>query len=303
MSFHRKPAYQKWIMAVLIWPLEAAGLFILISILGILPRRSASFLMGWLLRKLGPLTRWHERSRTHLLYALPHLDQTQTRQILNDMWDNLGRNIGEYFHLKSLLKSPDLTISGLEHIDKTKGGFLITGHFGNWEITPLILSLTRISGGLIYRPMNNPIANRVFKARASGDNIAAFEKGREGAAGMLRVVKDGGLMLLLSDQTLREGTAAPFFGAEVPTATSHIKLATKTGLPIYFVRSRRISGARHLLKISPPIYIEKDADASKQAQYAAEMNAQFESWIREEPSQWLWPHRRWGKSLPKKGSK
>ena len=144
MSFHSKPAYQKWIMAVIIWPLEAAGLFILIGILRLLPRRLASFLMGWLLRKLGPLTRWHQRSHAHLLFALPHLSQTQARQILTDMWDNLGRNIGEYFHLKSLLKSPDLTISGLEHIDKKKGGFLITGHFGNWEITPLILSLTRI---------------------------------------------------------------------------------------------------------------------------------------------------------------
>lgn len=298
MSFHSKPAYQRWFIAGIIWPLEAAGLFLIIGALRILPRRTASFLMGWLLRSLGPYTRWHKRSLQHLSFALPDLSPAEAQKIIGDMWENLGRNIGEYFHLKSLAKSPDLTISGLEHIDKSKGGFLISGHFGNWELTPLIMNFTKISGGLVYRPMNNPIANRVFQARVSGDNISIFEKGREGAAGMLRMVKDGGLMLLLSDQTLREGSPAPFFGQDVPTATSHIKLAAKTGLPIYFVRSQRVSGAQHLLKISPPLYVEKEADAERQAQYAADMNRQFEDWIREAPSQWLWPHRRWGKSLP-----
>ena len=297
MSFHHKPAYQRWLVAILIWPVEAAGLFLLIGILKILPRRAASALMSLLLRTVGPRTRWQNRSLEHLSFALPHLTDAQKQTALTDMWDNLGRNIGEYFHIKKLLNNSDLTISGLEHIDKSKGGFLVSGHFGNWELLPLLLHLPGQSGGLIYRPMNNPIANQVFKARIAANKISIFEKGREGAVGMLKVIKNGGLMIMLTDQTLREGDKVPFFGQDVPTATSHIKLAAKTSLPIYMVRCQRVSGAQHLMKIHPPIYIDKNADAEALAAHAEHMNQIFEDWIENAPGQWLWPHRRWGKSL------
>ena len=299
MSFHHRPSYQRWLISVFIWPLEAAGLFLLIGLIKLMPRRTASAVMGWLLKTIGPKTRWQKRSYDHLSFALPHLSEAEKSTILIDMWDNLGRNIGEYFHMGSLLRSPDLTISGLEHIDNEKGGFLISGHFGNWEIVPLCLHFLKQSGGLIYRPMNNPIASRVFKHRLSDNKITGFEKGREGALGMLRVIKNGGLMALLTDQTLREGVDIPFFGQDVPTATSHLKLAAKTGVPIYFVRSQRVSGAKHLVKIHPPLYIEQDADTDKFTAHAEDMNKIFEGWIEETPSQWLWPHRRWGKSLSK----
>ena len=31
---------------------------------------------------------------------------------------------------------------------------------------------------------------------------------------------------------------------------------------------------------------------------AGQINAEIEGWIRAEPEQWFWPHRRWGKILP-----
>lgn len=299
MSFHQKPKFQRWAIAVFVWPIEGLCLFLLIGILKLTPRRLASACMGRFLRLAGPYTRWHKRSLAHLSFALPHLSAAQKSVIIQDMWENLGRNIGEYFHLNNLVNSPDLTISGLEHLDSKKGGFLISGHFGNWEIIPQLPHIAGRAGGLIYRSMNNPIASHVFKARLLSKQFSVFEKGREGAVGMLKTIKTGGLMVLLSDQTLREGVAAPLFGRDVKTATSHFKLAAKTGLPIYFARTRRIKGAQHSVEISPPIYIKKTATNAEIIKHATDMNKLFECWIKEEPSQWMWPHRRWGKSLLK----
>ena len=46
-------------------------------------------------------------------------------------------------------------------------------------------------------------------------------------------------MLLLVDQQLREGETVPFFGYPAKTAVAHIKLAAKTGKPIFMAQTVR----------------------------------------------------------------
>ena len=299
MSFHRKPKLQRLFITWFIWPVEAVFLYLLIGLLKLMPRRLASAAMGGLFRLVGPYTRWHKRSRSHLQFALPHLTSEEQDAALTDMWNNLGRTAGEYFHIKSYIDDEALQITGLSHIEAHKGGILMTGHFGNWEIIPLLMQLTGLGGGLIFRPMNNPLTSRIFTNRLSMGNIEIFEKGRAGAKGLVKTVAKGRLMLSLTDQTLREGDPIPFFGMDVQTATSHFKVAAKAGVPIYPVRVRRLKGDHHHLEIMAPIFIARDADAKQIFAHARAMNEMFADWIKETPGQWMWPHRRWGKKLAK----
>ena len=152
--------------------------------------------------------------------------------------------------------------------------------------------------GLIYRPLNNPYVSRLMKRRTYSADADIYEKGRQAAIGMVSTLRKGGFMLLLVDQQLREGERVPFFGYPAQTAVAHIKLAAKTGKPIFLAQTVRKSGCNIKVYLSAPIYVQHTADDSDCQKVATQINRQFEIWIRQHPGQWLWPHRRWGKVPP-----
>ena len=114
---------------------------------------------------------------------------------------------------------------------------------------------------------------------------------------MVSTLRKGQVMCLLVDQQLREGMAVPFFGQPAQTSISHVKLAIKKRVPLMYMRTRRLSGSRFRVSISAPIDLPKTDDEATVLAVATQINDSLESWIRETPEQWFWPHRRWGKSI------
>ena len=54
----------------------------------------------------------------------------------------------------------------------------------------------------------------------------------------------------------------------------------------------------HVTISDPPTMPAGDDDQATM-QIAQQINNTFEDWISDAPEQWLWPHRRWGKSVVK----
>ena len=284
---------------ILIWPAEACLLFALLGILTILPVTIAAPAMSALFRLLGPVTGWHKRSYRQLSFAMPDLSEAEKSRILHGMWDNLGRTVGEYMHIRRMLKTGKIQFRGTEHLSHHDGGLIISAHLANWEALSLIGLHLNIPMGLIYRPLNNPLANRALKRRAQITGADIYEKGRDASFGMLRTLRKGGFMLMLADQQLREGISVPFFGHPAQTAISHIKLAMKQNKPIFLTHVERVDSQMIIVTIQPALTLpDTGDDDAAVADIAAQINMEIEGWIRNRPDQWLWPHRRWGKILP-----
>jgi KDO2-lipid IV(A) lauroyltransferase len=47
--------------------------------------------------------------------------------------------------------------------------------------------------------------------------------------------------------------------------------------------------------VHEPISVSKTASDDEILAIALQINKLLESWIKERPEQWLWPHRRWGR--------
>ena len=295
MSMSYRPGWLKFIYSYFIWPLEAILLAFLIGLLTILPVRIASFLMGRLFVGLGPITPWHKRAKEQMKLALPEYSKVEQQAWLREMWDNLGRTAAEFIKTRQMLKKGYIQFEGLHHLAEHNGGFVIGAHLGNWEALSMLGPCTNAKTGLIYRPLNNPYVSRLMKLRTYSADADIYEKGRQAAMGMVSTLRKGGLMLLLVDQQLREGETVPFFGYPAQTAVAHIKLAAKTGKPIFLAQTVRRSGCNIKVYLSAPIYVQRTADDENCRKVAIQINQQFETWIRENPGQWLWPHRRWGK--------
>ncbi len=297
MSFHRNPKLKQFLIRYVSWPIEAIFLLLALVTLRIIPIDIASSVTGWLGSKIGPLTSWHKRAKSNLLLAMPELSEERHCEILLGMWWNLGRNIGEFSHTLSLMNSPArVKIEGLEKIIKCEKGSIIFGaHQANWEVIPTILKRISRKSGIVYRPLNNPIANFLVQRRQKYLNATFFLKGRRAATGMLSTVEARGIIALLIDQQLREGRMVPFFGVPAKTPIAHIKIAAKLQIKLFPVETFRTKGAFFKMVIHDPIIIRKAASDAEILELAKDINELIEGWIKKRPEQWLWPHRRWGR--------
>ena len=69
---------------------------------GLLPLDSASALGGALGRTIGPYFGVTKRARINLRMAMPELGDGEIETVIRRMWDNLGRVMFEYPHLRQI---------------------------------------------------------------------------------------------------------------------------------------------------------------------------------------------------------
>ena len=280
------------------WPLEAALALSLFGAARLLPPAASSGAMGAFFSAIGPLTPWQGRARRNLALAMPELDAATQRRILSGMWNNFGRVVGEFPHMRRIAASGRIQFAGLDNLQGLKSGaFLVGAHIGNWETGPYSALSVGHKVAAIYRPLNNPLLSGLLERRQAHYGGDIFRKGREAALGMVSALRKGQLMCLLVDQQLREGMAVPFFGHPAQTSISHIKLAIRKNVPLIYMHTERIGGCHFRVTISPPVELpDDDSDAAILAA-ASQINTTIEGWIRARPEQWFWPHRRWGKNV------
>ena len=142
----------------LVHPLEALGAGLVLLLLRLLPVDAASGLGGAVARALGPHLKVSDQGRRNLARALPALDDAAIERVVIDMWDNLGRVVGEYPHLRRL-GATRVEIVGAEHLvrlrDDGAPGICFSGHLGNWELLPAIAARHGVRLSNVYRAANN----------------------------------------------------------------------------------------------------------------------------------------------------
>lgn len=279
------------------WPIEAMLTYLLVWVVRIMPVQWASALGGMIFGTIGPVSPWNSRVLFNIGYAMPETEPAQRRRIARQAWWNMGRVVGEFFHTEKLMSSGYVTIEGLDHLDPDRGGFLIGAHLGCWELTGAPAIKQNLPVSCVYRPTNNPLVNTLLKNRHRV-YARVYEKGREGARGITETIRKKEFFSMLVDQKLREGMMLDFFGHKASTAVAHVKTALRMDVPILMVQVIRQKGCRQKLIITPLDFNIKEtgrnADTPENvAAIATRINAVIEGWIRENPGQWLWHHRRW----------
>jgi KDO2-lipid IV(A) lauroyltransferase len=283
------------------YPVQAVIAWIVVGVFAALPLDWASGLGGWIGRTIGPRLRVSLRADRNLRRAMPELDETQIAAIIHDMWDNLGRVVGEMPHLVKISKAaPEgrVEVSGEEHIESSRRDgtacILFSGHFANWEVFALAAKAIGLPYAQVYRAPNNPFVESLLRHIRGLDISDTVPKGAKGARAAVEVLKSGRRLGMLVDQKLNDGIPVAFFGEEVMTASAPADLSLRYGCPAIPARMERLHGCRFRLTFYPPL--TPPATGNRKTDAAAMMlavNQLLEEWIRERPSQWLWLHNRW----------
>lgn len=281
-------------------PIEAGLLFLLMGTIRLIPADAASAIGGKLFRWLGPLLPVTKVAHVNLRLALPER-QAEHRQIVRDMWENLGRTAFEYPHL-GRLSHPE---SGRVEVVNEKPladayfgnrpGVYFGGHLGNFEVVPLYAARRGLTLHAFARPPNNPLLAKVIAGiRGTGGARMLAKHAVAGMVSAIHVLRENGYLAVLIDQKQNRGAPIPFFGHEAMTAIVPAQLALRFNAAVLIVRTERLKGARYRFTVSDPLELpntgDRDADA---LELTRRITLAIEGWIREKPGDWLWLHRRW----------
>jgi KDO2-lipid IV(A) lauroyltransferase len=280
---------------------EAALFFLLMGFFKLIGIDAASAVGGFIGRHLYYRLPTADTARANLKAAYPGKPAAEIEAIVRGVCENLGRVAGEYPHLDKLDIGPGgrIATAGIERADlltkSGKGVMFISGHFANWESMPILAAQRGYEGGLVYRPPNNPFVDRwISRQRAKKGPAEQISKGAQGTRRIFTLLRRGKSIFMLVDQKTYEGVPAPYFGREAMTTPAPASLALKLGAILLPASAERLGGARFRVTIHPPIEFTPSGDAGRDVlELTAKINAKIEEMVRQNPSQWLWTHRRW----------
>jgi Kdo2-lipid IVA lauroyltransferase/acyltransferase len=267
---------------------------------------------NWLVRSLAAL--WYRLDRRHRRITLANLKFAYGDALDPAARERLARQVFCHFvrfawEMVELLLAPlsvikrKVIIVGDEHMEAAlaqgRGAIAIAAHAGNWEYTVMGYGLLCRPGVAVGRELDQPLAARLARyiRQRGGNAMVAKQRGMKGIMGYLRRNWPVGIVI---DQntTTAGGLLVDFFGKPART-TPVAALLARRGIPVLPTLSRRLPDGRHLMVIMPPLPLRKTSDSQADIQRHLELqNRVIEAWVRGEPAQWLWLHRRWKNQFP-----
>ena len=277
--------------------LEGSFLLLIFIVLRILPLGISSFLMGKLSSLIGPRLGVTKKAYNNIKNVMPEKNENEIKKIIKDMWENLGKVAGEYPHLSKISpeKNNKIQIYGKKNlllVKKTKTpAIFFSGHLANWEILPNVAIKNGVPVLSIFRRPNNPFINFLIKYIRS--NLPMAPKGKEGARQLIYSLKKGRSIGLVIDQKMNDGIEVPFFNKPAMTSDALAQLCLRIKSLVIPVEVERMKNTNFKITFHNPLKITKNGQKKTPLQIMTEVNLIMEKWIRKNPGQWLWLHRRW----------
>lgn len=283
-----------------------------LSLLRALSPRTASNVGAFICREIGTRLPVSKTADTNLRLVMPDLTSTQRQRVIKGVWENLGRTVAEFPHLADLNHNtsvgPGWEVVGAEYLTeqskKTGPVLFVSGHIGNWEMLPLGVAKYGTPFSSFFRAASNPYVNQLIlqlRDEAMGEKIPMFAKGSKGARQALKHLLQGQRLGVLSDQKMNDGIEVQFFGRPAMTSSAVASLALKLKCPIIPGYVQRLGPARLRIVVEPPIdYSEFSENNLENIHRLTQViNDKLEGWIKQNPEQWLWLHKRWPKEFYK----
>jgi len=276
-------------------PLHGLGLLV-----AALPRR-AELALGRFLGRVACAVDPKRRkiARENIRRCLPELGPTGWDELVRENYEHYGILFLELLHIFAPIPGhwPAYVrrvarLTGFENwkkaSDQGRGLLFCSAHLANWELMAAAGAQAGIPITIVTRHLKPEWLDEWMRKTRLSAGVGAFYQPRT-MPGVLRGLRDGKSVGFVMDQYLPPpmGKKLKFFGVEVDTLAAIAPLAHRTGAPITGVTQRRGADGIVVVNIEPEFPMTGNDDEDNQR-----LSDLVEKWIRAEPAQWLWAHRR-----------
>ncbi len=230
---------------------------------------------------------------------------SQTQEILQKHFENLGISVLEIFYTPRLVKEKERLAEFIEidHPERLaealadqKGVIGLTAHFGNWEWLGAGLSLAGFPTTTIAKRQPNDQVTRILNEFRTLAGLDVFHSGGSELIGAARAMKSKKILGFVADKDGGvDGVPVMFLNRISSAVEGPAVFAKRFDAPIVplFI-TRKPDGAGHVIHVGEPFYYENTGDSRHDIdQLTEKMTKIIESYIHLYPPEWLWIQRRW----------
>ena len=237
--------------------------------------------------------------------AFPNWSMAKKKSLLRSCYCHFGMILADFFRLPKVKRKNDTAIvnippESIKLFKQNQGGIILTGHLGNWEYIGPFLSLRGIKCAGVAQIQHNSTSDVFFNELRKTDLMRIIPVDA-GSKVMIRSIREGYYLGLISDQNAgRKGTKAQFFNSPVSVPKGAAAFHLKTNTPILLGFCILSMDFTYHLSFQE-LDMEGLPENSNEA--IVEINQRYskllEEAIRENPQQYFWFHRKWGREMYK----
>jgi len=199
---------------------------------------------------------------------------------------------------KALIRLENVEIPIRAH-EAGKGLILLTGHFGNFEISGVagIAQFPQYRGlfHFVRRQLKPRLLNAFVTRKFRRSGFGVLPK-RGSLDTIIDLLAHGAIIVYVFDQHAGkpDGIPVEFFGHPAGTFKSVALIALATGAAVIPAYTWREPDGRHVLRFEDELPLIEREDAGEAIRLNTRAyNAVLERMLLRHPEQWIWMHRRW----------
>jgi len=202
------------------------------------------------------------------------------------------------------------TCEGVEHVVEAvatgTGPILVLPHLGGWEWAGFWLSLVpRVEVTVVVEPLQPPELHDWFVKFREAIGMNVVPLGPDAGKAILRAIKAGHVVCLLSDRSVGEGATAEveFFGEVTKLPMGPAALALRTGCRLLPTAVYHTEYGVHGV-VRPPVTFERTDKRLRQdiTAYTQKVTHELEGLIRRAPEQWHLMQPNWPSDVVEDGA-
>jgi len=180
-------------------------------------------------------------------------------------------------------------------LEKKKGIFFLTAHYGNWEVMGIhhgLLGICPLSS--IVRKLDNPYLDTfATKLRTTTGNQIFYRD--DSLLKIVRELKNNNSVAVMMDQnTARGGLFVDFFRLKASTPRAVAQLSYRMETPVLPLFCYPTEKGTYKIEYGPELILVKSENKDQDIlNWTQEMQTFIESVIQENPIPWMCGHRRW----------
>lgn len=267
----------------------------------LLPARACSALGGWLGRFMAP--RFHKgayaRAAANLRMIRPDLSESELKVLLECYADSQGRQMAEYSVVPRLARHHVRMIGTEGLVERCGEGpvIFIAPHISNWEVLWHCLLNLGLAVTMNYDPPKRRSRHYIVNRLRRSAGLGILKPGRSFVRPALRILENGGNLLMFCDEGFNGHIRAPFFGRPAHLEGNYAvvaRMARKTNALIYPLFITREKGVSFVLQVLEPFRLSATVGTEHHIiEDVRFLNAEIEPIVRERPEQWYFVDNRW----------